>query len=594
MADASLVVAAMGAEDTCGSTPAHHSDYYEILAVDKNASEAEVKKAYRKAALRWHPDKNRDNVAEAEVKFKSVGEAYAVLGNPGKRAVYDQYGKKGLEGLDSGDVDDNNEDDGWHVNPFDLFAAMFGESRDSWTACSDEEHEQTDSEEEAYWNRYERGYDYDSDESNSDVDEDKDDEEESEEFRELDEMAQELRARRYDLRMVEVIDVLDTELEGGLLGQKRVGQGGMHDASNEDGADPDWKLLVERMEVIEHKHTYDVLQDGRRAIISTTSVCQIFESAEAAAVAAARASGEGGDSEDEDEMAECPNALIVEMVSYYDHCEPSGGWAQTEPENEQPGNSAPRFVEELALSFWIGPAGDSRAESVPPPEELELGGLAEGEDGIRLVLAGERSNGSTHSVHIDCAALTRLHALCFEGWDSSVWLGPPLLLRLLFTMLRCEDNESFGEPWAHCLCRDDMEDIAVFARAICKEASESLRCNAAAKEKMSKKHGEKKKRKPTTKEKKRKKKKECTTTEEPVEPVKLCHGPNVVGTDQSVSGKTKKRKKMQQNVAVDVAGKDLAAGRPTKKTPTGRWEDNHGRTGDNARSSFSFKFEERP
>ena len=65
-------------------------DYYEILGVSKNASDAEIKKAYRKLALQWHPDRNKSSGAEE--KFKEINEAFQVLGNPDKKQQYDQYG----------------------------------------------------------------------------------------------------------------------------------------------------------------------------------------------------------------------------------------------------------------------------------------------------------------------------------------------------------------------------------------------------------------------------------------------------------------------------------------------------------------------
>lgn len=70
-------------------------DYYEILGLQRNASEAEIKKAYRKHALQFHPDKNPGN-KDAEDKFKEAAEAYEVLSNADKRAKYDQYGHDGL------------------------------------------------------------------------------------------------------------------------------------------------------------------------------------------------------------------------------------------------------------------------------------------------------------------------------------------------------------------------------------------------------------------------------------------------------------------------------------------------------------------
>ncbi|KAJ4971402.1 hypothetical protein NE237_004501 [Protea cynaroides] len=73
-------------------------DYYKILQVDRSAKEDDLKKAYRKLAMKWHPDKNPKNKKEAEAKFKQISEAYDVLSDPQKRAVYDQYGEEGLKG----------------------------------------------------------------------------------------------------------------------------------------------------------------------------------------------------------------------------------------------------------------------------------------------------------------------------------------------------------------------------------------------------------------------------------------------------------------------------------------------------------------
>ncbi len=72
-------------------------DYYEVLGVDRNASASDIKKAYRKLAIQYHPDKNPDN-KEAEEKFKEAAEAYSVLSDPDKKARYDQFGFEGVNG----------------------------------------------------------------------------------------------------------------------------------------------------------------------------------------------------------------------------------------------------------------------------------------------------------------------------------------------------------------------------------------------------------------------------------------------------------------------------------------------------------------
>lgn len=68
-------------------------DYYKTLGIAKGATDEDIKKAYRKQALKWHPDKNKS--AAAEEKFKEIAEAYEVLSDPKKREVYDQYGEEG-------------------------------------------------------------------------------------------------------------------------------------------------------------------------------------------------------------------------------------------------------------------------------------------------------------------------------------------------------------------------------------------------------------------------------------------------------------------------------------------------------------------
>jgi molecular chaperone DnaJ len=74
-------------------------DYYEVLGVEKNASADDIKRAYRRMAMKYHPDKNPNNKQEAEAKFKECAEAYEVLSDPEKRSPYDQFGHEGLKGM---------------------------------------------------------------------------------------------------------------------------------------------------------------------------------------------------------------------------------------------------------------------------------------------------------------------------------------------------------------------------------------------------------------------------------------------------------------------------------------------------------------
>src|SRR5664280_2430695 len=72
-------------------------DFYKLLNVDRNASDAEIKKSYRTMAMKFHPDRNADNPQAAEVKFKQIKEAYEVLSDPKKRSAYDQFGDAGVD-----------------------------------------------------------------------------------------------------------------------------------------------------------------------------------------------------------------------------------------------------------------------------------------------------------------------------------------------------------------------------------------------------------------------------------------------------------------------------------------------------------------
>lgn len=93
---------------------ANKRDYYEVLGVDKNANDDDIKKAYRKLAVKYHPDRNQGN-KEAEEKFKEATEAYEVLSDKNKRSNYDQFG---FEGVDNSG--------GFNPNAFHDFADIFG------------------------------------------------------------------------------------------------------------------------------------------------------------------------------------------------------------------------------------------------------------------------------------------------------------------------------------------------------------------------------------------------------------------------------------------------------------------------------------
>ncbi|KAL1006799.1 hypothetical protein UPYG_G00077260 [Umbra pygmaea] len=104
------------------------TEYYQILGVQKNASAEDIKKAYRKLALKWHPDKNPENKEDAERKFKELSEAYEVLSDANKRNIYDRCGKEGLTG-NGGERHYRNADHfgGFTFrNPEDVFREFFG------------------------------------------------------------------------------------------------------------------------------------------------------------------------------------------------------------------------------------------------------------------------------------------------------------------------------------------------------------------------------------------------------------------------------------------------------------------------------------
>ncbi|MCO5596020.1 hypothetical protein L7F22_050074 [Adiantum nelumboides] len=109
------------------------ADYYSILKVGRNASEDDLKRAYRKLAMKWHPDKNLTKKKEAESKFKKMSEAYEVLSDPHKRTIYDQYGEEGLKDMpvdnSFGGYANRNSSSSYKYNPKnaeDVFSEVFG------------------------------------------------------------------------------------------------------------------------------------------------------------------------------------------------------------------------------------------------------------------------------------------------------------------------------------------------------------------------------------------------------------------------------------------------------------------------------------
>ncbi|KAM8966438.1 dnaJ homolog subfamily B member 6 isoform 2-T2 [Pelodytes ibericus] len=104
-------------------------EYYDILGVHRNSSPEDIKKAYRKLALKWHPDKNPDNKDEAERRFKEVAEAYEVLSDAKKRDIYDKFGKEGLTGGGGGGGSHYNSPFEYGFtfrSPDDVFREFFG------------------------------------------------------------------------------------------------------------------------------------------------------------------------------------------------------------------------------------------------------------------------------------------------------------------------------------------------------------------------------------------------------------------------------------------------------------------------------------
>ena len=99
---------------------AEKRDYYEVLGVPKDASADQIKSAYRKLAMKWHPDRNQGS-EEAKAKFQEASEAYEVLSNPEKRQRYDQFGHQGVN-FGAGGFDFNNAT----ADFGDIFSQIFG------------------------------------------------------------------------------------------------------------------------------------------------------------------------------------------------------------------------------------------------------------------------------------------------------------------------------------------------------------------------------------------------------------------------------------------------------------------------------------
>lgn len=103
-------------------------DYYKILQVPRDCTDTDIKKAFRKLAVFWHPDKNANQVELAEERFSQVAEGYEVLSDPQRRAIFDQYGEVGLKkGIPNGR---GGTTGGWDFNrnPDEMFADFFGNS----------------------------------------------------------------------------------------------------------------------------------------------------------------------------------------------------------------------------------------------------------------------------------------------------------------------------------------------------------------------------------------------------------------------------------------------------------------------------------
>jgi len=101
-------------------------DFYKLLNVDRNASDAEIKKSYRSLAMKYHPDRNADNPQAAEAKFKQIKEAYEILSDPKKRSAYDQFGHAGVDPSMGGRAGGFGGAEGFSDIFGDVFGDIFG------------------------------------------------------------------------------------------------------------------------------------------------------------------------------------------------------------------------------------------------------------------------------------------------------------------------------------------------------------------------------------------------------------------------------------------------------------------------------------
>merc|ERR1711998_105775 len=111
------------------TSPVSSMMYYDILGVPRTASTEDVKKAYRKLALKWHPNRAPGAKSEVMAKFDGIAEAYEVLSNPARRAIFDQYGESGLkDGIPDGHGGIKGGKYRFNSNAIEIFTSFFGTS----------------------------------------------------------------------------------------------------------------------------------------------------------------------------------------------------------------------------------------------------------------------------------------------------------------------------------------------------------------------------------------------------------------------------------------------------------------------------------